>query len=70
MRVMHSFYVLGKQIYKQLFKVVLFHTTSSFGEHSNVSTYELPLRNPLSLFRRYFYFILLFFLRKGRKNEE
>ena len=59
MRVMHSFYVLGKQIYKQLSKVVLFHTTSSFGEHSNVSTYELPLRNPLSLFRRYFYFILL-----------
>ena len=62
MRVMHSFYVLGKQIYKQLSKVVHFHATSSFGEHSNVSTYELPLRNPLSLFRRYFYFILLFFL--------
>ena len=39
-----------------------FNTTSSFGEHSDVSTFELPLRNPLSLFRRYFYFILLFFL--------
>ena len=54
-------YVLGKQIYKQLFKVVHFHTTGSFGEYSNVSAYELPLRNPLPLFRRYFHFISFYF---------
>ena len=61
MRVMHSFYVLGKQTYNQLFKVVHFNTTSSFGEHSDVSTFELPLRNPLSLFRWDFHFILSIF---------
>lgn len=61
MRVMHSSVRPWETNLQAIVKVVHFNTTSSFGEHSDVSTLELPLRNPLSLFRWDFHFTLSIF---------
>lgn len=47
---MHSLVRLWEANLQAIVKVVHFHTTSSFAEHSNVGTFELPLRNPFPSF--------------------